>query len=80
MSGFCAVLVSVRADRLVAGPAHPEAKSALRKLVRTLPEPRRERAEAASDAVVFDPTTWDRRDPALPEPAHLGGVQRAVID
>ena len=72
-----------RALFLVAGPQAqltPEAKSALRKLVRALPEPLRERAEAASDAVVLDPTTWDRRDHGLPEPAHLTDVQRAVID
>ena len=42
---------------LVAGPssgATPELKAALRKLVRALPEPLRERAEAASAAVVVD--------------------------
>lgn len=72
-----------RALFLVAGPhaqLTPEAKSALRKLVRALPEPLRERAEAASDAVVLDPTAWDRRDPGLPSPAHLEAVQRAVIE
>ena len=72
-----------RALFLVAGPQAqltPEARSALRKLVRALPEPLRERAEAASDAVVLDPTAWDRRDPGLPEPPHLTDVQRAVIE
>lgn len=72
-----------RALFLVAGPQAqltPEARSALRKLVRALPEPLRERAEAASDAVVLDPTAWDRRDPGVTEPAHLADVQRAVID
>ncbi|MGN6694730.1 MAG: helix-turn-helix transcriptional regulator [Aquihabitans sp.] len=72
-----------RALFLVAGPQAqltPEARSALRKLVRALPEPLRERAEAASDAVVLDPTAWDRRDTGFPDPAHLTDVQRAVID
>jgi predicted DNA-binding transcriptional regulator YafY len=72
-----------RALFLVAGPQAqltPEARAALRKLVRALPEPLRERAEAASDAVVLDPTTWDRRDPGAAAPPHLAAVQRAVID
>src|ERR687897_3134835 len=44
---------------LVAGPSSavtPEAKAALRKLVRALPEPFRVTAEAASTAVVLGPT------------------------
>lgn len=72
-----------RALFLVAGPqaqVTPEAKAALRKLVRALPEPMRDRAEAAADAVVLDPMAWDRRDPGLPSPPHLEAVQRAVID
>lgn len=55
----------VRGTRLflVAGPASttPEVKAALRKLVRALPEPFRDDAQAASAAVVVDPETWDRR-------------------
>src|SRR5687768_3395422 len=46
---------------LVAGPSSavtPEAKAALRKLVRALPETFRAEAEAAAAAVVLDPTTW----------------------
>src|SRR6266436_1226970 len=48
-----------RALFLVAGPsstATPEVKAALRKLVRALPETFRSQAEAASEAVVVDPT------------------------
>ena len=72
-----------RALFLVAGPqaqVTPEAKAALRKLVRALPEPMRDRAEAAADAVVLDPTAWDRRGPGQPTPVHLEAVQRAVVD
>ena len=46
---------------LVAGPsaaATPEVKSALRKLVRALPEPFRAAAEAAAVASVLDPAGW----------------------
>src|SRR5918996_4848972 len=53
----------VRALFLVAGPASaatPEVKAALRKLVRALPEPFRDSAEAASTAVLVDPNGWDR--------------------
>ena len=52
-----------RALFLVAGPASaatPEVKAALRKLVRALPEPFRDSAEAASTAVIVDPHGWDR--------------------
>jgi predicted DNA-binding transcriptional regulator YafY len=72
----------VRALFLVAGPAavSPEVKAALRKLVRALPEPFRDRAEAATSAVMVDPEGWDR--PARPRaaPPHLDALQRAVID
>jgi predicted DNA-binding transcriptional regulator YafY len=72
-----------RALFLVAGPsssATPEVKAALRKLVRALPEPFRPGAEAASTAVVVDPTGWDR--PAWPRrtPPLLEPVQKAVVD
>ena len=46
---------------LLAGPAAavaPEAKSALRKLVRALPDTFRADAEAAADAVVVDSARW----------------------
>ncbi|MCU1372234.1 MAG: regulatory protein DeoR [Ilumatobacteraceae bacterium] len=72
-----------RALFLLAGPQAqltPEARAALRKLVRALPEPLRERAEAASDAVVLDPTAWGSRASRAPAPPHLAAVQRAVID
>jgi predicted DNA-binding transcriptional regulator YafY len=53
---------------LLVGPAaavSPDAKSALRKLVRALPETFREQAEAASAAVVVDTARWGHR-PAVP--------------
>lgn len=46
---------------LLLGPAAsiaPDAKSALRKLIRALPSTFRADAEAAADAVVIDPTRW----------------------
>ena len=51
-----------RALFLVAGPAStatPAVKAALRKLVRALPEPFREQAEAAATSVVVDPGLFD---------------------
>jgi predicted DNA-binding transcriptional regulator YafY len=72
-----------RALFLVAGPssaATPELKAALRKLVRALPEPFRSSAEAASTAVVVDPSDWGRRAYRRPAPAHLEAVQKAVVD
>ena len=53
---------------LVAGPSAtvtPEAKSALRKLVRALPEPFRASAEAAATATVLDPAGWGTNPPPL---------------
>jgi predicted DNA-binding transcriptional regulator YafY len=72
-----------RALFLVAGPssaATPELKTALRKLVRALPEPFRSGAEAASAAVVVDPSDWGSRAHSRPPPAHLEAVQKAVVD
>jgi predicted DNA-binding transcriptional regulator YafY len=72
-----------RALFLVAGPssaATPEIKAALRKLVRALPEPFRNDAEAASTAVVVDPTGWDRPTAPRRTPPLLDAVQRAVIE
>ncbi len=49
---------------LLVGPAAavaPEAKAALRKLVRALPDTFRADAEAAADAVVIDPARWGER-------------------
>ncbi|HEX2850743.1 MAG TPA: YafY family protein [Acidimicrobiales bacterium] len=84
LSGLTAA--EARALFLVAGPsssATPQVRAALRKLVRALPEPLRPHAEAASTAVVVDPTRWGDRSPddrAPAPPPHLDGVQRAVID
>jgi len=72
-----------RALFLVAGPssaATPEVKAALRKLVRALPETFRSHAEAASEAIVVDPTAWGRTPSARPTPPHLEALQRAVIE
>jgi len=67
---------------LVAGPssATPEVKAALRKLVRALPESFRGRAQAASSAVLVDPSGWDGPAPVRRTPPLLESVQRAVID
>lgn len=80
LSGFSAE--EARALFLLAGPraATPQVKAALRKLMRALPEPLRERAEAASAAVVVDATQWDRRNASPRTPPHLDDVQHAVID
>lgn len=69
-----------RALFMVAGPsaATPQVKSALRKLVRALPEPFRVSAETAASAVFVDQTRWDR-PPAEP-PEHLEPLQQAVVD
>ena len=72
-----------RALFLVAGPAStatPEVKAALRKLVRALPETFRSAAEAASTAIVSDPSAWGRPGVARPIPTHLDELQRAVIE
>jgi predicted DNA-binding transcriptional regulator YafY len=66
---------------LLAGPqaTTPELRAALRKLVRALPEPFRERAEAASAAVVHDSAGWSGARVERPLPVHLDAVQGAVI-
>lgn len=72
-----------RALFLVAGPASaatPEVKAALRKLVRALPEPFRDSAEAASTAVIVDPHGWDRPTAPRRTPPLLDAVQRAVVE
>ncbi|WP_039796742.1 helix-turn-helix transcriptional regulator [Nocardia araoensis] len=69
-----------RALFLLAGPSAgsvPEAKSALRKLVRALPQTFRGEAEAAADAVVIDPARWGATDRELPPLVSL--LQRAVV-
>jgi predicted DNA-binding transcriptional regulator YafY len=71
-----------RALFLVAGPssgATPEVRAALRKLVRALPEPFRDAAQAASSAVVVDPAGWDQPARSRPAPPFLDAVQQAVV-
>lgn len=66
---------------LIAGPSSavtPDAKAALRKLVRALPETFRADAEAAAAAIVLDPASWGAT--TAPRPAHLDVLQRAVVD
>ncbi|WP_433756501.1 helix-turn-helix transcriptional regulator [Nocardia sp. CA-135398] len=70
-----------RALFLLAGPAAnavPEVKSALRKLVRALPQTFRTDAQAAAEAVVIDPARWGERDQARPQLVEL--LQRAVVE
>ena len=69
-----------RALFLLAGPAAavaPPVRSALRKLVRALPDTFRADAEAAADAVVVDPAGWGDRDRHRPE--LVGLLQDAVV-
>ncbi len=71
-----------RALFLVAGPAStatPGVKAALRKLVRALPEPFREQAEAAATSVVVDPRLWGSSQPEPRPPRFLDELQEAVI-
>lgn len=71
-----------RALFLVAGPASaatPAVKSALRKLVRALPEPFRLQAEAAASSIVTDPVRWGGSRVEYPTPRFLDDVQDAVI-
>ena len=58
----------------------PEVRSALRKLVRALPEPLREGAEAAAGSVVVDPVGWDRHRGEPRRPDRLDDLEAAVID
>lgn len=53
-------------------------RSALRKLVRALPEPFRVQAEAAAASVHVDAAGWGRADADLPR--FLDPIQQAVID
>ena len=70
-----------RALFLVAGAASatPEVKAALRKLVRALPETFRSEAEAASSAIVVDPTAWGHANTAKAPPPFLDALQHAVV-
>jgi predicted DNA-binding transcriptional regulator YafY len=65
---------------LLVGPAAaiaPEAKAALRKLVRALPDTFRADAEAAASAVVIDPARWGENTKERPEMVEL--LQSAVV-
>ncbi len=65
---------------LLVGPAAavaPEAKAALRKLVRALPDTFRADAEAAADAVVIDPAGWGARTRERSDLVSL--LQQAVV-
>ncbi|MGW0044942.1 helix-turn-helix transcriptional regulator [Rhodococcus sp. NPDC003348] len=65
---------------LLVGPAaavSSEAKAALRKLVRALPQTFRADAEAAAEAVMIDPTRWGERERDRPEVVAL--LQDAVV-
>ena len=57
-----------------------DTSSALRKLVRALPETFRADAEAAASAVVVDPTAWGSSTSVAPRPEHLDVLQHAVIE
>lgn len=60
-----------------AAPAAPEVRSALRKLLRALPQTFRADAEAAAGAVVVDPTRWG--EPEKERPALVRVLQDAVV-
>ena len=65
---------------LLVGPAAsiaPDAKAALRKLVRALPETFRGDAEAAAEAVVIDPARWGGQEKE--RPGLVGELQTAVV-
>jgi predicted DNA-binding transcriptional regulator YafY len=70
---------------LMLGPSAdivPEARSALRKLVRALPGPFRPDAEAAARAVVVDKAAWGERSkdrPPLVEPLQTAVVRRKQV-
>lgn len=68
-----------RALFLLVGPstAGPEAKAALRKLVRALPRTFRAEAEAAAAATVLDPAPWSGRE--RDRPALVDLLQTAVV-
>ncbi len=70
-----------RALFLVAGPASatPEVRTALRKLVRALPETMRDHAEAASSRVLIA-DGWGGTRRTTEGPAHLSDIQRAVVE
>lgn len=69
-----------RALFLLVGPAatvSAQAKSALRKLIRALPQTFRDDAEAAANAIIIDPSRWGEGD--RPRPHLVDALQTAVI-
>ena len=65
---------------VLVGPAAavaPDAKAALRKLVRALPETFRADADAAANAVVIDPARWGGHDTQRPD--LVAALQSAVV-
>ncbi|GAA4375468.1 helix-turn-helix transcriptional regulator [Agromyces bauzanensis] len=69
-----------RALFLLVGPAasvDPDAKAALRKLVRALPETFRADAASAAEAIVIDPDDWG--EPPTERPALLPVLESAVV-
>ncbi len=79
LSGLTAA--EARALFLLAGPGAsvaPEARTALRKLVRALPETFRAEAQAAASAVILDATRWGGT--ALPSQPHLDSLQQSIIE
>ncbi len=78
LSGLTAA--EARALFLLVGPAasvDPDAKAALRKLVRALPETFRADAASAAEAIVIDPDDWGRRP--TERPALLPVLESAVV-
>lgn len=72
-----------RALFLLAGPragASPEVRSALRKLVRALPEQLRASAESAAGSIVIDGSGWDRTSGEPRRPPLLDAIEAATID
>lgn len=59
------------------GRARPEARSALRKVLRALPQTFRDEAAAAADAVVVDPVGWGEQGRA--RPAWADELEAAVV-
>lgn len=78
LSGLTAI--EAQALFLLVGPAAataPAVKSALRKLVRALPQTFRATAAAAASAVVIDPARWGEHSRALPDLVEI--LQTAVV-
>jgi predicted DNA-binding transcriptional regulator YafY len=71
----------IQALFLAVGPtaAPPELRSALRKLLRAVPEPLRPHAEAASRARIVDDRDWSRTA-VRTDGAHHTALERAVLD